>query len=286
MKAYAQNLVHDLRERKLLPVALLLIAAIVAVPLFLLKPSSAATDSASAPPAVTGADTEVANLLEPGEPAPSDLDAFDAKNPFKAPAGAKRAKESDRSDSRLAVIVPVDAGGGPGAQPDGGDTPSATPSPEPTPEAPAPEAPPEQRSFAYALDLTFVGQQGERRYRNLQELRMLPSPSSPLVVFLGIENGGSRATFLLDATVKLLEGEGTCLPSREACATLSMEPGEQQAFADDQDRRYTIQVDQIRERDLAKASSASPRAGVAQPSGIRRRFVLPQLVDGVHEVRR
>jgi hypothetical protein len=279
MKDYAANLVHDLRERRLLPVALLLIAAIVAVPVFLLKPSSPATESA-ATPVVTEASTAVtAALLEPGEAEPSDLDAFDAKNPFQAPPSAKPLKATEETSAAKASAAP--AGGE--TKSGGGDAPSSAPAPDVTPE-PAPE--PEQRSFSYALDLTFVGQKGERRYRNLQRLRMLPSAASPLIVFLGIEDGGGRATFLVDATVKLLSGEGTCAPSRSACATLSLEPGEQQTFTDDQDRRYAIQVDQIREREIAKASGASPRAGIAQPSGVRRRFVMPNLVDVVNEVQR
>lgn len=287
MKDYAANLIHDLRERRLLPVALLLVAAIVAVPVFLLKPSSDAAQSASAPVTATETETAVAaKLLEPGDPQPSDLDAFAAKDPFKRPASAKPLKATPESNATAASEQPASGGSGDEAKSGGGDAPSTTPSPEPAPAPePAPQQPPEQRSFAYALDLTFVGQQGERHYRNLQRLRMLPSTASPLLVFLGIEDGGGRATFLVDATVTLLEGEGTCLPSRDACATLSLEPGERQAFADDQQRRYSIQVDQIRERDLAKASSASPRAGIARPAGIVRRFVMPSLVDGVNEVR-
>jgi hypothetical protein len=283
MKVYAANLIHDLRERRLLPVALLLIAAIVAVPVLLLKPSSAATDGASAPAVATETATAVtAKLLEPGESQPSDLDAFASKDPFARPPSAKPLKATAETSATAASDAAASDGAGSDAKPGGGDAPSAAPSPapEPTPETPAPE----QRSFAYALDLTFVGQKGERHYRNLQRLRMLPSTASPLLVFLGIEDGGGRATFLVDATVKLLEGEGSCMPSRSACATLSLEPGEQQAFADDQDRRYAIQVDQIRERELAKAAAAGPRAGIARPSGVSRRFAMPSLVDVVSEV--
>jgi len=281
MKDYAGNLIHDLRERNLLPVALLLIAAIVAVPVFLLKPSSAATESASTPVTTESSTAVTAALLEPGGAEPSDLDAFDAKNPFKAPASAKPLKATEEQSASKASDSPATSDGE--TKSGGGDAPSATPTPEPTPE---PTPAPEQRSFSYALDLTFVGQKGERHYRNLQRLRMLPSTASPLLVFLGIEDGGGRATFLVDATVTLLGGEGSCTPSRSACATLSLEPGEQQTFTDDQDRRYMIQVDQIREREIAKASSSSPRAGIAQPSGVKHRFVMPNLVDVVNEVQR
>lgn len=288
MKDYAGNLIHDLRERRLLPVALLLVAAIVAVPVFLLKPGSDTTDSASAPVVTTETETAVgAKMLVASEPKASDLDAFRSKNPFAPPPSAKPLKATEEASASVASDAPAGGGETPSSGGDGGgDKPSASPSPDPAPApAPAPDAEPKQRSFAYALDMTFVGQKGERHYRNLQRLRMLPSTSSPLIVFLGIADGGGRATFLIDATVTVLDGEGTCTPSRAACATLSLEPGEQLAFADDQDRRYMIRVDQIRERELAKAGAASPRAGVAQPSGIRRRFVMPDLVDVVNEVR-
>ena len=164
----------------------------------------------------------------------------------------------------------------------GTDTPAAPTNPEG-------EAP---QKFTYTVDATFDGPDGLRRYRNMPRLRMLPSENFPLLVFLGVDSAGQKAVFLVDSTVVMGEGEGTCSPSRSSCATLSLEPGERQAFTDGNGERYTIQIDQIRERSLAsvaKAARAARKRKVAHTAvgySPRKRFtppVLAEILTGVQQ---
>ena len=90
--AYAQGIVKDLRQRGLLPVAAFLVAALVALPLFMLKSS----EPVSAPPAeptaasADGLPSPEEALGAAGKPLvslavldrPSDLDSFESKDPF------------------------------------------------------------------------------------------------------------------------------------------------------------------------------------------------------------
>ncbi|HWM37864.1 MAG TPA: hypothetical protein VNS49_12200, partial [Streptomyces sp.] len=166
---------------------------------------------------------------------------------------------------------PSDGGGGGAPAPDG--SPAPPPSGDPGGS--------EQR-LTYAVDLTFDGpSSAERRYRNLPRLSMLPSQNTPLLVFLGVGASGNGAVFLVDSTLSAAEGEGLCSPSSEDCATVSLEPGEQQAFLDDQGRRYFIRVDQIRERPVEGSSAqAGARAGTATGnSRTIRRFLPPVITD-------
>jgi len=287
MKDQARAMLDDLRARGLLPVAILLVAAIVAVPVFLLDSGGEDAGETAAvvppPPATAKAGFQ----LEVAEPRSSDLESFSASDPF-APKGGRG---GGASASAASVNVVEEEGAGTGGQSDGGggsggDAPAPAPQPDHGGSGDGGDDGDEtvRRSFVYTLDLTFQSPAGERRYRNLERLTMLPSTASPLIVHLGVTAEGGSARFLVDATVVLLEGEGACTPSREACATIALEPGEQQAFADADGQRYLIRVDQIRERRVSAADAGAGDAGGARQSGaVQRRFELPPLVDVVTE---
>src|SRR4051794_2016670 len=98
MTTFFIDLWHDLREKRLWPVAVGLLAAIVAVPVILFKPASDA-----APPAATTPKTGAANTLpvvavESGPTVGSKLEAFDEKNPFKPMRDLAKDPASDTSD--------------------------------------------------------------------------------------------------------------------------------------------------------------------------------------------
>ena len=307
MKALALGVVQDLRNRRLLPVAVLLLAALVAVPVLMLKPAESAVPpaatSAVSPPAGTGGlPTPEQALQGNGKPLvslavlgkPSNLASFDSKDPFK-PLQNLQAGLPDATGGAPTGAGEGAAGGGTGG---GGGTGTGDPGSAPTPGAPGPggtaptdpSAPPtEQQKFTYTLDASFEGPNGLRRFRNMTRLRMLPSEEAPLLIFLGVDSAGEKAVFLVDSTVKMLEGEGSCSPDRDACAVLAMEPGERQVFVDEKGERYEIQIDQINERSLASVARAAraARKKVARTSvghNRARRFappVLSEILTGV-----
>lgn len=321
MTSFALGVIEDLRSRTLWPVALLLLVALVAVPIVLLEPAKdvppppprAAT---SASPVGSGLPSPEEALQGAGKPLASlavlnrssDLASFDVKNPFKP----LEALDDLVSDGTLALGAQAAAatglgtssdggggsthesgstggggqtGGGPsdsGGTPDGGGAraPSPEPSPEPTPTDPVEP----ERRLTYAADVTFDGLGPARRYRNLPRLSMLPSQESPLLVFLGIGASGNNAVFLVDSTLQAVNGEGACKPSPTECATLSIEPGEEQTFIDEQDRTYLLRIEQIRELPVSEVAEregarGSARAGAAVGGGRPMRVFLPPLID-------
>jgi len=323
LKPLAQGVIADLRARRLLPVAILLALALVAVPVLLSRsPDPVAVDGAAVgvEPVDTGGLPGPAEAL--GEKplvtlasleSSSDLDSFSARDPFKplrtlaaidanpgvatdvafaATAGTAAAEDSGGIGGGSTFAGAV--GGDPSTGEDtGGDTGGGAPSPSPTP-SPAPEptpapAPAPERKFTYAVDLTYDGPESTpRTYRNLPRLSMLPHEASPMLIFLGVGADVNDVVFLVDASLRASsEGEGTCSPSPQDCATIAIEPGEQQVFLDDRDRRYVLQVDQIREVALVTASRESDgsenndnTAGTSSTADIGapvRRF-LPQLL--------
>ena len=312
MKATALGVIQDLRERRLLPVAILLVAALIGVPAFLLKPAAdapapvAATPVTPAPGAA-GLPTPEQALQAGDKPLvslavldkPSNLASFESKDPFKPLEKLDDGLASAGSATAAAASTGADSKSGTGgASPDtgsggGGGAPTTPGAPGGTPDTPTDPTPSPQQ-FTYTLDATLDGPNGVRHFRNMPRLRMLPSESSPLLVFLGVDAATEKAVFLVDSTVTMGEGEGSCSPAKNACATLSMEPGERQAFADGDGERYTIQIDQIGQRSLASVAKAARaarkrrklRATTAVGHTPKRRFtppVLAEILTGVQQ---
>jgi hypothetical protein len=312
MKALMLGVIQDLRERRMLPVAILLAAALVGVPVFMLKPAEEAPAPVAVAPitapagaeglptpeqALKGSDKPLVTLAALEQP--SNLASFKSKDPFKP---LKKLSDGLPSTDGSALAAATDEGAqsGGGGTTDGGSTgggtsPTAPEVPDTTPTQPTdPVSPEQQQKFTYTLDATLDGPNGLRRFRNMPRLRMLPSENDPLLVFLGVDAAGEKAVFLVDSTVTILEGEGTCSPSRNSCATLSMEPGERQAFSDGDGQRYTLQIDQIRERSLASlakaARAARKRKRLVAKTSVgytpKRRFtppVLAEILTGVQQ---
>ena len=292
MKPLALGVFEDLRRRRLLPVAILLLVALVAVPVLMLKKADPAPVGTSVPAVAAGTadglpspkealagDKPLVSLAVLKQS--SDLDSFASKNPFKPMEQVSTGGAESAPAVAPAPVAPAPgAGGPPGGSPGGGlggvspgGSPSApdggsggggggggggTPTKPAPPTNPPPATEPDkpQRKLTYALDLTFTSPRGEKSLRNVAKLRMLPNEASPLLVFLGIGTSNDKAVFLIDSSLTVESGEGDCKPSAANCATLALEPGQVGRFVDDQGRRYELGIDQIR---LVSATAAAAR---------------------------
>ena len=111
------------------------------------------------------------------------------------------------------------------------------------------------------MDLTIRGPKGVRSYRNLPKLSLLPAQDNPLLVFLGVEDAGTKAVFLVDAKLRSVEGEGTCTPSpspvRDACR---WRPARSTSWPTTRGQTWTIRIVEVRETSVAKAAAAARKA--------------------------
>ena len=277
---------QDLREKRLLPVAALLLAGLVAVPLFLGK--SAPQESSSAPSstaAVKPIELPVVQALDDAGIKGSDLKVFDAKNPFTP--RIKRRRLSARDVTTVSTLLDQGTGSTGGGTPStGGDTGTPTPLPTPTPTPTPAPAPQRKRSYTYVVDVTFRGDGRTRHIEGLSRFEMLPNETKPLAVFLGVDSGASNAVFLLDSTVQQA-GEGSCKPSARACDFLLLGSGSEHTLADAEGTEYTIRIDQIRKvsvKRAVRAAKARARAAVSGKGDVQadtRRFVLPLTFDDI-----
>jgi hypothetical protein len=227
---------RQLVDRKLWPLAILLIAALVAVPLLLAKDDAPVT-----PPAgVTGlastaqAPTQpIVSLGEPGERESRRKVLGARKNPFEPTVKASEPKAAKSQ----ATPTPDAAGGGDDGEKkaesdkpaEGGGAPAPAAGGEPTPVSSP--APPKKVYELYSLKIRFGSTEAPRlARRSIKRLTALPRMDEPTLVYLGLKKDLKTAVFLVDANTAVV-GDGKCLPHPHDCQNLELKKG-QTAFID------------------------------------------------------
>jgi hypothetical protein len=294
MKIFLLDLWHDLKEKRLWPVAVVLLAGLVAVPVLLAKPA----DEPAAPAPVANAAGPTPDVLKQlakvklGDDEVGDgstLGAFDPSNPFNPPKGAIKKQPNAAT---VAAGPDADKAGSQGSTGDdgstgtpGGGTPSDVPGGLPGDGNTGGGNPPTTTTvYKYVVDLTFTANGHRRRIKGMEKLDMLPNQSSPLLIFMGVTPKGSNAVFLVDSTLEAA-GEGSCKPSASECAFAYIGAGSEYIFTEEDGDSYTVRIDEIRKVKVsadgkaAKASGAKAHAAV----GPTRRFIPPLVADLVVE---
>jgi hypothetical protein len=228
------NLITDtLRQivrRKLWPVALLLIGALVAVPLVLAKnpeaepiAQAANANKVESLPAtfVSAADTATAETAKRRRTLGMSKDPFEPA-PLPKAKKAKKAAEKDDAKADTTDATPKDdtsSSGGGAAAPGGATTPPVSAAPTPTP-APTVTVP------AFSVKVRFGTTESDPLPGStIERLSVLPDEANPVVVYRGVEDGGKVAIFELTGDV-VAEGDGTCAPTPEDCQYVKLRAGE------------------------------------------------------------
>jgi hypothetical protein len=308
MKSALVNVWADLREKRLWPLAVLLLAGLVAVPLVLKKspqapppaPSTAVQErKAPEPEQLEG--LAAVKLEDTGIEGGSTLDTFDPSDPFRPPERVVKRSEEQSADQGSAAADAItladetattetgggDTGGTSGGADTGTDTGGDTgggvgdgvDGGEPT----------QTVQYAYVIDVTFVNNGRTRRIKGMERLDMLPSAASPLLLFLGVSTNGGNAVFLIDSTLQTA-GEGRCEPSDGECAFLHLGAGSEHMFTTGDGDSYELRIDQIRKvrvdghASSTGASKARPRPGAALSTPARRRAFASPLISDVVSV--
>jgi hypothetical protein len=213
------NTWRQLIRRKLWPLALLLVGALVAVPLKLsttpepVPPAPAAmTAKAEVAEAIAQPVVELASTPPEGAARRRVLGA--SKDPFEPAPLPKRKKAKAKHAQATPTSTPASpASGGGGTQ-----GPPVTGGPPAAPTRTVPK---------YTIKVRFgkTDDTTELPELTLARLAPLPSPEAPVLVYEGVENGGRYAVFSIPADVTAV-GDGKCKPNPENCATLKLRAGE------------------------------------------------------------
>jgi hypothetical protein len=211
---------------------------------------------------------------------------FDPSNPFKPPKGAIKKPQDDTADAGPSEGDSSETSGGAdtGTTDTGGSTGGGTTPNTPGGTPPSTGGGTTTTAYKYVVDLTFTANGRTRRIKGMEKLDMLPSQSSPLLIFMGVTPKGSNAVFLVDSTLEAA-GEGKCKPSAAECAFAYIGAGSEYIFTEDNGDSYTVRIDEIRKVKVgASANSAKAKGAKAHAAvGPNRRFVPPLVADLVVE---
>ena len=229
MRVFLLDLWLDLREKRLAPLAILLLAGIIAVPVVLAKsekpapppPATATTASAPATPVVQSETTATSSKLQ----------TFSSRDPF----------EPTSKPTTTPTTTPTTSGGtstgtstspstSPGTtSPSGGATNGSGPTtttPPSTGNTGTGNTTGETKTtlFTYTVDVRFGEGGAMKAYRNVQRLDLIPDAQNPKVVFLGVTTTAKTAVFLVDSNVGVDTAGGKCRPSPDQCTFLYLRP--------------------------------------------------------------
>lgn len=213
------DLWHDLRAKRLWPVAALLVVALVALPLALHKSSSSGSSSSAASASAPASPADKAVVVaDTNTSKNSNLNDFSTKNPFQ-PDHAVLAAAHPKPAAPSQTSTP--SGGGSGSGSGGASGPSSGNSVGSGGGAPAQTLPqqPKLTFYGYTIDLKFGKFGSTTLHRGLQKLAILPNQTNPLLIFLGVNTAENTAVFLLDSKLTAA-GEGSCKPNADTCSFL------------------------------------------------------------------
>jgi hypothetical protein len=222
------DLYADLRDRRLLPLVLLLVVAIVAVPFLLAdkdstQPTLALTPPSAKPTAATFAVVPAKQeLRDPG----IRFKHGKRVSPFSSYAAAGVSKE--QREEVEGVVEAVENGGA--------EVPSTTETvPPPTETETAPESQPGHTTVKATLGTEAVIKTGyvesEAKETAIPPQTRLPKPENPVVVYTGPSKDGQGALFLMTNSVSAYYGSGKCVLGGEICQVLELRQGKSATFA-------------------------------------------------------
>lgn len=240
---FLRNIFSDLVEKRLWPLAVVLVAALFVAPGLLSKPAttesgngdvvraapgSAAARAAATPAAQVALDTNVPGTLRAHGPLDHNPFVQQYVPKLTGPPGQLLTAGADGAT----------AGGTPG-----GSTTTTTKKTTKTKGG-------KKKTSTTAVSVTLrFGESGNlSTYANVTAYTPLPSQSEPFFVFLGVKaNEPGVAVFLISSDAKAT-GDGVCKPDATSCETIEMRAGDTEFFdltTDSGSRQYQLDISKV-----------------------------------------
>lgn len=259
MPPFLNNLYRDMRDRRLLVPAVALLVALIAVPMLLKSSSSSvppppapapgASQASAAEPAVVTQQIGITDYRK-------RLERFKSKNPFlqhftAVPKSSKLKTSSSLSttSSTTTTLTPTSTGSStstsstvsPSSSTSAPVSGSVTPTPTTSTTSgnsgsshhhhhqqskPKPVTELVQRR----IDVKVGSQDAMVEKTSVKQLAFLPNSTKPLVAYLGANEAGTKAFFLVSSDVASASGDGVCLTTTPVCQYFTLKPGEVETF--------------------------------------------------------
>jgi hypothetical protein len=273
------DLWHDLREKRLWPVAVGLLAAAIAIPAVMLKPAAAPT----APPAIAaGGEREILPAIDVDSSPTrnSKLEAFSQRNPFKP------LEQLDQDDANSSGS---DSSGGSASSPAGGGSASAAGSGSGSSGGSSSDTAPGASSgggggstepgvdpngsgvqwFRYTADIKFGAPGHLKTRKDIQTLTLLPKDDNAAIVFMGVSEDAKSAIFFIADPGFRAEGEGEC-NSEDNCrfVKLGVSDGknEESFISQDGTVQYDLELLRLNRENISSAEAKGDTTDSSKPS--------------------
>jgi hypothetical protein len=260
LNANLRTIFDDLVERRLWPIALALVIALIAIPVLLSDPASESPAPAPAPAVPSAGAGSALPAFEPvvntegskSSEIRKNLTGFNSKDPFKVhglSSGGSSNNEvlgasagtAGAGDTGTTLTGDGSGTGSTGSGSTGSGTPGSgdTTTGDTTGDGAI-------RFYEWKATVRFgVGE--ELDTKKLSQFRALPSSEDPIVVFMGVTTDGKNAVFMPSAASGTA-GDGDCEPE-DTCTFIYMKPGQTQTFEavdeNDQVVTYTLRLTDV-----------------------------------------
>lgn len=287
--SFFRNVLSDLVEKRLWPVAIALVAALVAVPIVLGGSSDAGT---AAPTDVANTttnglanhrDVARAQVVSLEEQAAGKVQrAGKVRDPFvqhHQPKAVKVLTTAVSTTKKLADSLSGSTSSGSGSS--GGTSDTSTPTTTtPTKDTTPTKKPSSTSADLYRVKLTFGEAGAEKTYDNVARLTPLPSSDNPFFVYLGLQDDQKSAVFLVDADA-VPSGDGTCQPSADECEQVVLKAGDLEFFEMQSGTagvvQYQLSLTSIKK--VTAATKASASRAHARESKAGREYLRQLVAD-------
>ena len=260
MRVFLLDLWLDLREKRLAPVAILLLAGIIAVPLVLAN-SEEAPPAPATPTTTTAAAAAPVVESQPEETVVnSKLQTFSPRDPFEPTSTAGTTPSAGTTTTTTTTggstggttttetTTGTSGGGTTGTGPSTGNGTGNGTGNTTTGET-------KTTLFTYTVDLRFGKSDSIKSYKNVQRLELIPNEKDPKIVFLGVTTTGKTAVFLVSQDIGI-ETSGRCRPSTDECTFLYLRPDREHDLATLTDSDGTVYHMRLSDIDRVTVSSS------------------------------
>jgi hypothetical protein len=224
VQKFFSDLVYDLRSRNLLPVVLMLVAGIIAIPFLISRSGSKGPDVSLSAPASVASAPEAQKAVVAYHPGVRNLkkrlNDAGPKNPFIQQYTVNDKTPSDSGSAPAIDTVTSSTG------PVGGNTGSSGGSGSGNKDGNGSSGGKTETVYTYyQTDVTVSDGGTPAALNNLTQFQFLPTPATPVLVYMGTASAGKQALFLVSKDVTSVGGNGVCFPSADACQLLGLNAG-------------------------------------------------------------
>jgi hypothetical protein len=248
LQKFFGDVVYDLRNRGLLPVVVLLLIAMVAIPVVISRGGSSSGPSLQPTGATAETVPEAQQAVVSYSPGVREykkrLQGLDAKDPFQQQFAEAAAAAGQLTGLEVGTTGATGTTGTSVSPSTGSGTVTNTGSTTGTKKKKKKKS---SGSYTYQTDLAAGESSGTLTpFANVAPMTTLPSSTAPVLIYFGNTADNLSSLFLVSNKVTQVAGQGVCLPNPDDCALLSLTAGQTEdlAYAGD-GKTYRVQVVQI-----------------------------------------